>query len=291
MFEKYPILDQLGPPILLGLFVVMFTAEKLRPLRRRVQHWFQRLLINLGVAAPSFVVARLLLIPVVVAVAAWAGRHNLGLVRMLPLPPWASTVLAIMVLDYTMYWWHWLNHRVPFLWRFHHVHHSDLDLDVTTAFRFHFGEMLLSVIVRSIQVVIAGASPVAALTYEIVLESSTQFHHSNVRLPIGVERVLSWFIMTPRAHGIHHSIVARETNSNFSNFLIWWDRLHRTLRLNVRQDDITIGVPDHRDADELTFWRLVVLPFRNGRRRDLYQEAKSELIAKRDNSAEGQLAP
>jgi sterol desaturase/sphingolipid hydroxylase (fatty acid hydroxylase superfamily) len=165
-----------------------------------------------------------------------------------------------------MYCWHWLNHRVPFLWRFHHVHHTDLDLDVSTAFRFHFGEMLLSVAARSIQVVVVGASPLAALAYEVVLEASTEFHH-NSRLPLRLERVLSWFIITPRAHGIHHSIVARETNSNYSNFLMLWDRLHRTLRLNVRQDEIIIGVPDYRDARELNLISLLLMPFRRQRQR------------------------
>lgn len=276
MFQTFPIIDWTGAPILVGLFWVMFASEKLRPLRRRVQRWFRRLLVNFGLATPSYLVLRLLLIPAVVAVAAWAGHHHLGFVRMLPLQPWTATLIAILILDYTMYWWHWLNHRLPFLWRFHHVHHTDLDLDVTTAFRFHFGEMLLSVLARSVQVVLAGASPAAALIYEILLEASTQFHHSNLRLPLKLERCLSWFIMTPRAHGIHHSVVARETSSNFSNFLIWWDRLHGTVRLNVRQDDIVIGVPDQREPGELTFWRLLILPFRNIHRPDLYQEAKRE---------------
>ena len=120
---------------------------------------------------------------------------------------------------------------------------------------------------RTIQVVIVGASPMAALIYEIVLEASTEFHHSNLRLPLRAERVLSWFIMTPRAHGIHHSIVAQETNSNYSNFLILWDRLHRTLRLNVRQQDIIVGVPDYRDARELGLVSLLLMPFRRQRQR------------------------
>jgi len=183
------------------------------------------------------------------------------------MPPVLATILAILLLDYTMYFWHWLNHRVPFFWRFHHVHHTDLDLDVSTAFRFHFGEMLFSVAVRAVQVVIVGASPAAALIYEIVLEASTEFHHSNLRLPLRFERVLSWFIITPRAHGIHHSIVSRETNSNFSNFLVLWDRLHRTLRLNVRQHEIIIGVPDYRDARELGLVSLLLMPFRRQRQR------------------------
>jgi sterol desaturase/sphingolipid hydroxylase (fatty acid hydroxylase superfamily) len=188
MFQTYPITDWIGPPILLVLFVIIFASEKLRPLRRRVQHWFRRAWINLVVAVPAFLVLRLQLIPVVVSVAAWAGRHDLGLARIVRLPPLLAAIVAILVLDYSMFVWHWLNHRVPFLWRFHYVHHSDLDLDVTTAFRFHFGEILFSVVMRSLQVVLSGASPTVALVYEILLEGSTEFHHSNLRLPATVDR-------------------------------------------------------------------------------------------------------
>ena len=265
--QTFPILDRVGGPLLIAGFVVLLLIERQWPLRRRVDRWLRRLLLNVMVAGPSFLVLRLLLIPVVVGAAAWAETRNFGLLRLVELPPVLAVVGAILLLDYTMYVWHWLNHRVPVLWRFHHVHHSDLDLDVSTAFRFHFGEMLFSVGARTIQVVIVGASPMAALIYEIVLEASTEFHHSNARLPLRLERVLSWLIMTPRAHGIHHSIVARETNSNYSNFLILWDRLHRTLRLNVRQEDIVIGVPDYRDPRELGLVALLLMPFRRQRQR------------------------
>lgn len=263
----YPVLDRFGAPLLTGLFIALLVWEWRSPLRHRVDRWLRRVLTNVVVALPSFLVLRLLLIPVVLAAATWGEVHGVGLVRWLRLPPVVAGVAAILILDYTMYVWHWLNHRVPFLWRFHHVHHSDLDLDVSTAFRFHFGEMGFSVLVRSVQVVLAGASPLAALVYEVLLEASTEFHHSNVRLPLRLERVLSWLIMTPRAHGIHHSIVARETNSNFSNFLIVWDRLHRTVRLNVRQEDIVVGVPDYREPRELGVLALLVMPFRRQRQR------------------------
>lgn len=220
---------------------------------------------NLLVAGPSFLILRLLLIPAVVAVASWAEVRQLGLLHLVDLPEVVAIVAAVLLLDYTMFLWHWLNHRVPFLWRFHHVHHTDLDLDLSTAFRFHFGEMLLSVGVRAIQVVLVGASPAAALIYEIVLEASTEFHHSNLRLPAKFERVLNWFIVSPRAHGIHHSIVARETNSNYSNFLLVWDRLHRTVRLDVPQEKIVVGVPAYRDSSELNVVSLLLMPFRRQR--------------------------
>jgi sterol desaturase/sphingolipid hydroxylase (fatty acid hydroxylase superfamily) len=265
--HRYPILDTFGAALLTGAFLLLVLAERLRPLRQRVDRWLRRLLINVVVAAPSFVVLRLLLIPLVVAMAVWAETNHFGLLRILRLPNGASFVTSILLLDYAMYAWHWMNHRVSFLWRFHHVHHSDLDLDVSTAFRFHFGEMLFSVAVRALQIGLIGASPAAALTYEVLLEASTEFHHSNLRLPLALERVLGWFIMTPRAHGIHHSVVPRETNSNFSNFLILWDRLHRTLQVDVAQSQITIGVPDYRDPKELTAFSLLLMPFRRPRQR------------------------
>lgn len=266
MPETYPLLDFFGAPALVLLFATLLVWEKFRPLRRRVQSRLRRLLLNFTLAAPTFLVLRLLLIPVVLAAAAWAGRHDLGIARMPPAPEVIRGLVALLILDYSMFVWHWLNHRVPFLWRFHNVHHTDLDLDVSTAFRFHFGEMLLSVAVRSLQVVVAGATPLVALIYEICLEASTEFHHSNVRLPYRLEKVLIWFIVTPRAHGIHHSVIERETNSNFSNFLLWWDRLHGTVRLNIRQDEIVIGVPAYRDARELTLVGLLVMPFRKQRK-------------------------
>jgi sterol desaturase/sphingolipid hydroxylase (fatty acid hydroxylase superfamily) len=266
MWRAIPLLDFAGFALLAVLFLALLTAERLSPLRRRVMTWGRRFWTNVLLAVPAFVVIRLLLIPAVVAVAIFAQRNQIGLVHWLGLGPLAGGVVAFLLLDYTMFLWHWANHRVPFLWRFHNVHHTDLDLDVSTAIRFHFGEMLMSVVVRSAQVLLAGASPLVVILYEIALEASTQFHHSNLRLPYRLERVLSWFIVTPRAHGIHHSIIDRETNSNFSNLLLCWDRLHGTIRLNVRQDEITIGVPTHRDADELTIRELWLMPFRKQRR-------------------------
>ena len=285
MLTRYPLLDVAGALILVALFVSLLVAERCSSLRRRVDHWLRRVIRNFAMALPTFLVLRLLLIPVVVAVAAWAERNQVGLAHWLPVPSAVGGVVAFLLLDYTMYAWHWLNHRVPFLWRFHNVHHTDLDLDVTTAVRFHFGEMLFSVLFRSLQVVLAGATPLVALIYEICLEGSTQFHHSNLRLPLKLERVLSWFIMTPRAHGIHHSIEDRETNSNYSNLFIWWDRLHRTVRLDVPQDTLVVGVPTHRDPEEMTVWHLLRMPFIKQRR------ARPSPDAGRSHPPGGSLAP
>ena len=260
-----PVLNVVGGAVLTGVFLLLLLLETRFALRPRVQNRWQRLIINGAVAATTLLVVRLVSIPIVLWVATQAEQARFGLVYWLPLPPLARPLVALLLLDYTLYLWHWLNHRVPFLWRFHHVHHTDLDLDVSTAVRFHFGELLLSVFWRSAQVALIGVGPVLTLIYEIVLETATEFHHSNLRLPAGLERALNRVLVTPRMHGIHHSSVERETNSNWSTIFSFWDRLHRTLRLDVSQDALIIGVPAYRDPRELTFVRLLFLPF--GRQR------------------------
>jgi sterol desaturase/sphingolipid hydroxylase (fatty acid hydroxylase superfamily) len=170
-------------------------------------------------------------------------------------------MLAFLLLDYTNYLWHQLNHRIPWLWRFHNVHHTDLDMDVSTAWRFHVGEVLLSVIFRGGMVAVAGAPAGTVLLYEVLYEGATAFHHSNLRIPIHIERQLSKVIVTPRVHGIHHSIVQRETNSNYAVIFNLWDRLHQTIRLNIPQEEIVIGVPSFMNPAEQTPAYLLALPF------------------------------
>jgi sterol desaturase/sphingolipid hydroxylase (fatty acid hydroxylase superfamily) len=150
---------------------------------------------------------------------------------------------------------------VPWLWRFHVVHHIDRDLDASTALRFHFAELLVSLPWRAAQVVTIGVSPLAFSAWQTALLVSIMFHHSNLRLPIGVERRLVRFVVTPRMHGIHHSVVRAETDSNWSSGLTFWDRLHGTLRLDVPQDAITIGVPAYRTADDVALPHILRLPF------------------------------
>jgi sterol desaturase/sphingolipid hydroxylase (fatty acid hydroxylase superfamily) len=165
-------------------------------------------------------------------------------------------------MDYAYWWWHWAMHMVPVFWRFHNVHHTDLDLDVSTAARFHFGEMILSTGFLSLAVLLFGIGPIMLVVFFATFEAATLFHHSNWRLPIQVERFLNLILVTPRMHGIHHSIVQRETNSNWGTIFCWWDKLHRTLRRDVPQDAITIGVAAYREENELTLGKLFALPFR-----------------------------
>ncbi len=184
----------------------------------------------------------------------WLGR-----------PGWAAVIATFLLMDYAYWWWHWANHMVPFFWRFHNVHHTDLDLDVSTAARFHFGEMIFSTGFLSLAVMAFGITPIMLMIFFITFEAATLFHHSNWRLPINVERILNLIVVTPRMHGIHHSIVQRETNSNWGTIFCWWDKLHRTLRRDVPQDAVTIGVAAFREEHELTVGKLLAMPFRGQR--------------------------
>lgn len=251
--------DLYGTPLLIVCFGLLLLMERSRPLRNWTQPFYQRAVLNGIVALPAFVVLRLALIPAVVGVGAWAEVHGVGLLNWLAVPMALSAILGFLWLDYSLYLWHRLTHHVAFLWRFHNVHHTDQDLSVTTALRFHFGEMLISIAFRALAVLALGVPPLVVLAYELVFQLSVAFHHSNWALPFRFERMLNRVVVTPRMHGIHHSIVRRETDSNYSSLLTVWDRLHGTLRLDVPQGDITIGVPAYRTQEArkvLALWRM-----------------------------------
>src|SRR5262249_6367513 len=199
--------------------------------------------------------------PVVAPLAKLVERRRWGLLRQLRLPPWLEAALACALLDYTLYVWHVLTHRVPWLWRLHRVHHLDLDLGASTAVRFHFAEMLASVPWRTAQVLALGVSPPALSLWQTLTLVEILFHHANVELPVGVERRLCRLVVTPRMHGIHHSDVYDEVNSNWSSGLTLWDWLHGTLRLTVPQREITVGVPGYRARGEVTLPKVRALPF------------------------------
>jgi sterol desaturase/sphingolipid hydroxylase (fatty acid hydroxylase superfamily) len=218
----------------------------------------------MAIAATAGLAIRAFEKPVTERLTPLVERRRLGLLKVARLPVWLETALAVALLDYTLYLWHVLTHKAPFLWRFHVTHHADLDMDASTALRFHFGEMTISVAWRAAQVLAIGVSPRALELWQTLLFVSILFHHSNLRLPVDLERWLVRFVVTPRMHGIHHSVVEVETSSNWSSGLTLWDWLHGTLRLDVPQDEITIGVPELRSPDEVTLVRMLAVPFEPG---------------------------
>lgn len=262
------------------IFALLFMFEHAVPLRRASRPLLGRLLVNAAVSALAFAVAALVVRPAALSMLELTFERRFGAVHLVPMPMAAQLVIGLLLMDLTFYWWHVANHRIPFLWRFHNVHHIDPDLDVSTAFRFHFGEVALSAVFRVVQVSAIGLSAWMFAAYELMFQANTAFHHSNVRLPIRLERLLNLVIVTPRMHGIHHSQVRNETNSNYSVVFSWWDRLHRTLGLNVPQSAIVIGVPAYSDPADNSLSNDLLLPFRA--QREYWRQRTDGLVVERD---------
>jgi sterol desaturase/sphingolipid hydroxylase (fatty acid hydroxylase superfamily) len=259
----HPVLDVYGAAILAALAVTLLWAQRRWPLREARRSLLHRVKLHAVLGVAAGLVLRLFLVPVVLAAAAWSEARGFGVLHWTPLPWWVDAPLAFLGLDYSLYLWHRLNHRLPLLWRFHQVHHGDRDLGLTTALRFHAGEMAIGALFRGAAAAAMGAPPLVVLVYEVAFQASVAFHHSNLRLPLRFERAWSRLFVGPRMHGVHHSSVRREANANYSNLLNVWDRLHGTLRLDVPQRALTIGLPAMlHDREEETARELLAQPLR-----------------------------
>ena len=258
------------PLLALGAFALLLLLESLVPLRVERSGKGVRVTRNLTLASLSYGIVFLAQMPSLQALASWEATHGYGLLRYAPEPGVVRFAIVFLFLDYTLWVWHWLNHKLPFLWRFHLVHHIDRDLDASTGVRFHFGEMTLSISFRAAQVALLGGGLDVVNLWQAALFASVLFHHSNVRLPARLDAALAHLVVTPRMHGIHHSTVRTETDSNWSALLTLWDRLHGTLRLDVPQERIVIGVPAFATDRDVTLPAIVALPF--GKQRDDWRE-------------------
>jgi len=247
--------------LIIGTVAAVVYSELKRPLREPRQDKLRRDLRNAALSLTTAATISLTEKPLTGPLSQAVVRNRWGLLKMRRLPVGLELFLSVALLDYTLYLWHYLTHKVPFLWRFHQVHHVDLDLDASTALRFHALEMAFSVPWRAAQVLLFGISPKGLSLWQTLTLMEILFHHSNIRLPAGFEHRLCRLIVTPRMHGIHHSIVREETDSNWSTIFSWPDYVHGTLRLNVPQEKITIGVPAYQNPDELTFGSLMKMPF------------------------------
>ncbi len=259
-----PIPNSIRGLIVGSWIVALVWLERRRALRHVVDSKIVRDIRNAGVAAGAGAVMQFLEAPVTFRLANAAEEKRRGLVQWVPFPPMVRGLVAVLLLDYTLYLWHVLTHRVPLLWRFHQVHHIDREMDTTTALRFHFGEIAISVLFRAGQIVLIGPSRMSVALWQIFLVTCILFHHSNVRLPIAFERRLARLLVTPRLHGIHHSIAPEQVNSNWSSGLTIWDWLHGTLRTEVPQQAIVIGVAERRSDQDQKLERALTLPFEQG---------------------------
>jgi sterol desaturase/sphingolipid hydroxylase (fatty acid hydroxylase superfamily) len=239
--------------IIAGTFVVLFALERLFPVVR----WLggtTRVIKNLTLAGFNFIASPLIVIPIT----AFAASHMLDW-----RPPfwsgWLGMGLDLLLLDLWIYWWHRVNHVVPFFWRFHEVHHLDETLDTTSALRFHFGEVILSSLVRALVIFVAAVPLSSVVVFETLVLMSALFHHSNLRLPGPAERAISWIIVTPSIHWVHHHAKRSDTDSNYCTVLSVWDRFFGSANTTPRVPEMLIGVEGKRERD---IFGLLLKPFR-----------------------------
>ena len=259
---------QFEPWIRLGAFTSVLLAlvlfEQLVPRRRQVVGRFRRWPGNLGLLALDTLLVRLLFPIAAVGAALLSEQRGWGLFNLTAMPPWMEVVLAVILLDLLIYSQHVLFHRVPWLWRVHRVHHADLEFDVTTGLRFHPVEILLSMAIKVAAVTLLGAAAVAVLIFEVLLNATSMWSHSNIRLPGGIDRLLRLLLVTPDMHRTHHSVIPRETHSNFGFNLACWDRLFGTYRERPEagHEGMTIGIPEYGSSADLRLIRMLLMPFR-----------------------------
>ncbi|MEQ9640577.1 MAG: sterol desaturase family protein [Alphaproteobacteria bacterium] len=250
--------------IFIGVFAAMSLWELAAPRRRQAIGRGRRWPSNLGIVVLDSVLVRLIFPTAAVGMALLAEAGDWGLLGAAVVPAWLAVPVAVLLLDLAIYLQHVLFHAVPMLWRLHRMHHADLEFDVTTGLRFHPIEIVLSMLIKLGVVAALGAPAVAVLVFEVLLNATAMFNHGNVRLPARLDRVLRWLVVTPEMHRVHHSIVPRETNSNFGFNLPWWDRLFGTYRAQPAAGhiDMTIGIDQFRDPRELRLDRMLWQPLR-----------------------------
>jgi sterol desaturase/sphingolipid hydroxylase (fatty acid hydroxylase superfamily) len=219
---------------------------------------------NMGVVVLDTALVRLIAPTTVVALAVVCEAKGWGLFQILGWPAWATIPLAVIALDLAIYLQHVMFHAVPALWRLHRMHHADQEIDVTTGVRFHPIEILLSLGIKFGVVAALGVPAISVVIFEVLLNATSMFNHSNVRMPLWLDRLLRWIVVTPDMHRVHHSIVVRETNSNFGFNLPWWDRLFGTYRdqPEAGHEGMTIGIEQFREPQEQRLDRMLTQPFR-----------------------------
>lgn len=243
-----------------GLSVLLFL-EWWRPFQVPVQFKLRHLTTNLAIAGSNAVVINVLFGGVLVAWSQRADTEGWGLLHHLELGFFANTIAAVILLDLLFYGVHWANHQVPVLWRCHRAHHSDLDLDVTSALRFHLGEILISTGIKTITIPILGISAAGLVIFEVALLASAQFQHSNIRLPEPWETQLRRLIVTPHMHWLHHSHCPQDHNANYGTIFSTWDRVFGTYQMRIPRTEIQIGLDEYSLVKHVQLFRFYVMPF------------------------------
>ena len=252
MFELDPILK---PVFIVAVLTVLWLFESIRPMfslgLKRVRHDFN----NIALGIMNAVLAGFIFSSLMFMVTTWAMENDVGLLHYLDLQPAVELLIGLLIFDCWQYWWHRLNHRIEFFWRFHAVHHSDAAMDASSALRFHSVEILYSSAARVLILPLIGLSIQQLMVYELILLPIILFQHSNIALPERIDKVLRVLIVTPRIHWVHHSSIKQETDSNYASLLSVWDRLFGSFRLRDNPQEIIFGLGAKFDASE---WNSVV---------------------------------
>ncbi len=252
--------------IFAGLLVLFIVLETLLPKKKRVMPRARRWLTNIAIVGIDTALVRVLFPIVAVGIAIWASAKGWGLFNLIDAPFWVSIPGSIIALDFLIYVQHRIFHRVPFFWAMHKVHHTDRDLDVTSALRFHPAEIIVSMVYKFACVILLGAPAAAVIIFEILLNGCAMFNHANLRLPKWLDKTLRLALVTPDMHRVHHSVIERETNSNYGFCLPWWDRMLGTYNDQPEggHDTMTIGLTEHQDDAPSKIGFSLTLPFRRG---------------------------
>ena len=247
----------------LGIFILMAVWEVVtpRPILSTSKRF--RWVNNLAILSLNPISLHLIFPILPISLAMIAEQRLWGLLNQTDLSYGFEIITGLFVLDFILYIQHALFHAFPTLWRLHMVHHTDLDFDVTTGVRFHPIEIILSMGIKLTAVIALGPSPLAVLIFEVVLNGTSMFNHSNIYLPSKVDRMLRLFVVTPEMHRVHHSVIIQETNSNFGFSFPWWDRMFGTYRPQPSKGhlDMVIGLAQYREPKHLNLWQLIIMPF------------------------------
>lgn len=248
-----------------GILAVMALWEVLVPRRSLTVSKPVRWVNNLGLVFFNSFLLRLIFPAAAVGMAAFASSQGWGIFNYYETPFWLAVVVSVVAMDFIIYLQHVMVHAVPALWRLHRMHHADLDFDVTTGARFHPVEIILSMLIKFATIVVLGPAVIAVVVFEVLLNATAMFNHGNVRLPLGLDRLLRWIVVTPDMHRVHHSVEDDEANSNFGFNLPWWDRLLGTYRDQPRagHTGMTIGIHKYRTPKDVSWVPgMLLLPLR-----------------------------
>lgn len=255
---------ELQPKIVAAFIVIvlLWTIESTAPLVRGREKHGRHYGVNLLLGLANAVVVSLLLAGALLAATVWAETHHFGVLHWLALPAWAAWPLAIVFIDFWQYCWHVMSHKIPFLWRFHKVHHADAEMDASTGVRFHTGEVFLSTLSRIAVFPLLGLELQHLAVYELLALPVILFHHSNIGISARTDRLLRPFIVTPFIHWVHHSNYQPETDSNYASLFSIWDRIFGTFQLREDPRSIALGLEEYGPRETRNFFALWLLPFR-----------------------------